>query len=275
MTDGCQSSNLDHLAYKRALEAQYRKILRFQAETFCHFAKNAAYRLGLDVVKWNDWEAMIDDVRLQEDALAALDSLWHDVQYSQDSLAVKKQHQESLAAWLTISEDVSSLRKALAEAEKDHDRAELLSWLCQVDPSQMYNAARDKHEVGTSEWLMENQHLLAWEKEDKALLWIHGKGTVHSFGITESSIHSNERLIAGSGKSILSSSVMKHLDDKYLSDPLTAVAYFYFSFTDPQKQGVDIMLASIIKQILACRPSIPQSALKLKEYKVSGKRPDT
>ncbi|UKZ66398.1 uncharacterized protein TrAtP1_007573 [Trichoderma atroviride] len=198
---------------------------------------------------------MIDDVRLQEDALAALDSLWHDVQYSQDSSAVKKQHQESLAAWLTISEDVSSLRKALAEAEKDHDRAKLLSWLCQVDPSQMYNAARDKHEVGTSEWLMTNQQLLAWEKEDKSLLWIHGK--------------------AGSGKSILSSSIIKHLDDKYLSDPLTAVAYFYFSFTDPQKQGVDIMLASIIKQILACRPSIPQSALRLKEYKVSGKRPDT
>jgi hypothetical protein len=56
---------------------------------------------------------------------------------------------------------------------------------------------------------------------------------------------------------------------------LTAVVYFYFSFTDFRKQGVDIMLASIIKQILACRPSIPQSALKLKEYKVSGKRPDT
>ncbi|KAM0522461.1 hypothetical protein ACHAPE_002051 [Trichoderma viride] len=253
MTDGCQSPSLDHLAYKRALEAQYRNILRFQAETYCHLAKNAAHRFGLDAVKWNDWEAMIDDVRSQEDALAALDNLWHDAQYSQDSLAVKKQHQESLAAWLTISEDVSSLRKAIAEAEKDRDRADLLLWLCQVDPSQMYNAARDKHEVGTSEWLMENQELLAWEKEDKSLLWIH----------------------AGSGKSILSSSVIKHLDDKCLSDPLSAVAYFYFSFTDPQKQGVDVMLASIIKQILACRPNIPQSALKLKEYKASGKRPDT
>lgn len=275
MAEGCQSSNLDHLAYKRALESQYLKILRFQAVTYCHFAKNVAYRYSLDAVKWNDWEAMINDVRLHEDALAALDNLWHDVQYSQDSLAVKKQHQESLAAWLTISEDVSSLRKALAEAEKDHDRAELLSWLCQVDPSQMYNAARDKHEVGTSEWLMANRELLVWEKEDKSLLWIHGKGTVHSVGIIEFSIHSNKWPLAGSGKSVLSSSVIKHLDDKYLSDPLTAVAYFYFSFTDPQKQGVDIMLASIIKQILACRPNVPQSALKLKEYKASGKRPDT
>ncbi|KAL7924367.1 ankyrin repeat-containing domain protein [Trichoderma austrokoningii] len=255
MTDGCQSSKLDHLAYRRALEVQYRKILRLQAETYCHFAKNAAYRLGLDAVKWNDWEAMINDVRLQEDALAALDNLWYDVQYSQDSLAVKKQHQESLAAWLSIGEDVSSLRKALVEAEQNHDRAGLLSWLCQVDPSQMYNAARDKHELGTSEWLLKNHEFLAWEKEESSLMWLHGK--------------------AGSGKSILSSSVIKYLDDKYASDPLTAVAYFYFSFTDSEKQVVDVMLASIIKQILASRPNIPLSAQKLKEYKGSGRRPDT
>lgn len=53
------------------------------------------------------------------------------------------------------------------------------------------------------------------------------------------------------------------------------MAYFYFSFTDSQKQEVDVMLASIIKQVLARRPNIPQSAQKLREYKVSGRRPDT
>ncbi|UKZ92911.1 uncharacterized protein TrAFT101_007843 [Trichoderma asperellum] len=253
--DNRQSSALDHLAYKGALEALYQKILKFQAETYCHLTQNFAHRLGLDAVKWNDWEAMIDDVRLQEDALAGLDKLWHDVQYSHDSLEAKKQHEKSLATWITVSEDVSGLRKALEEAAKDHDRKEFLSWLCQVDPSHMYNAARDRHEAGTSEWLMKNQEFLAWEKEERSLLWLHGQ--------------------AGSGKSILSSSVIKHIDDKYASDPLIAVPYFYFSFTDSQKQKVDVMLASIIKQILAHRPNIPPSAQKLSEYKVSGRRPDT
>lgn len=131
---------------------------------------------------------MIDDVRLQEDALAGLDKLWHDIQFSNDSLAVQKQHQKSLATWLTISEDVSGLRKALAEAAKDRDRAQLLSWLCQVDPSQMYNAARDRHEAGTSEWLMENQEFQAWEKEERSLLWLHGKGTFPHVSATKSSI---------------------------------------------------------------------------------------
>ncbi|KAK6449599.1 hypothetical protein FP744_10005849 [Trichoderma asperellum] len=227
--DNRQSSALDHLAYKGALEALYRKILKFQAETYCHLTQNFAHRLGLDAVKWNDWEAMIDDVRLQEDALSGLDKLWHDVQYSHDSLEAKKQHEKSLATWITVSEDVSGLRKALEEAAKDHDRKEFLSWLCQVDPSHMYNAARDRHEAGTT----------------------------------------------GSGKSILSSSVIKHIDDKYASDPLIAMSYFYFSFADSQKQKVDVMLASIIKQILAHRPNIPPSAQKLSEYKVSGRRPDT
>lgn len=184
-----QSPDLDHVAYKGALEVLYRKILKFQAQTYCHFAKSSAYRLGLDAVKWHDWEAMIDDVRLQEDALAALDKLWNDIQYSHDSLAVKKQHQESLAAWFTVSEGVSSLRKALAEAAKDHDLAKLLSWLCRVDPSQMYNAARDRHEPGTCEWMMKNQEFLAWEKGERSLLWLHGKGTISSVGATESSIY--------------------------------------------------------------------------------------
>ncbi|KAM0258592.1 hypothetical protein ACHAQJ_003763 [Trichoderma viride] len=248
-----QSPELDYIAYKAALETLYRKILKFQAKSYCHYTKTSAYRLGLDAVKWNDWEAMVDDMRLQEDTLVALDKLWHDMQYDKETLAAKKQHQESLTAWHAIGEDVSGLRKAIAEAAKDRDRIDFLAWLCQVDPSQMYNAARDRHEAGTSEWLMNDDNFRAWEKEERSLLWLH----------------------AGSGKSILSSSVINYINDQYKSDPLTAVAYFYFSFTDSQKQEVDVMLASIIKQISAHRPNIPQPVQQLNEYKVSGRRPDT
>jgi hypothetical protein len=56
---------------------------------------------------------------------------------------------------------------------------------------------------------------------------------------------------------------------------MTVLAYFYFSFSDFQKQKVNNMLASLIRQISAHRPYIPQSVQSLGEYKNTGGRPDT
>jgi hypothetical protein len=186
-----QSSALDYIAYKAALETLYQKILRFQATSYCHYTRISAYRIGLDAVKWNDWEGMIEDMRLQEDTLVALDKLWHDIQYDEESLTAKKHHQESLTAWHAIGEDVSGLRKAIAEAAKDRDRIDFLAWLCQVDPSQVYNAARDRHEAGTSEWLMNDDKFQEWEKGEGSLLWIHGKGISCSIIVTRVSVSFN------------------------------------------------------------------------------------
>jgi hypothetical protein len=55
---------------------------------------------------------------------------------------------------------------------------------------------------------------------------------------------------------------------------LTALAYFYFSFSDTEKQKVDVMLASLIKQICVRRANIPQSVKRLEDYKRKGERPD-
>lgn len=81
--------------------------------------------------------------------------------------------------------------------------------------------------------------------------------------------------VAGSGKSILSSSVIKHLQDQHKSNATNVLAYYYFSFSDFQKQTVDGMLSSLIKQISARRPHIPQAVQSLGEYKNGGGRPDT
>lgn len=56
----------------------------------------------------------------------------------------------------------------------------------------------------------------------------------------------DEYSIAGSGKSILSASVIKHLRDNCKSDPGTALAYFYFNFGSLEQQSVAIMLSSLV-----------------------------
>lgn len=79
---------------------------------------------------------------------------------------------------------------------------------------------------------------------------------------------------AGSGKSILTSSVIKHLQDGHAPKPSTALAYYYFSFSDIKKQNVDGMLASLIKQICSRRPN-KQLLDRLGGYMVKEQRPDT
>jgi hypothetical protein len=57
------------------------------------------------------------------------------------------------------------------------ERDELFSWFCDIDPSSIYNTARERHESGTNEWLVkESEEFKTWERSDRSLLWLHGKG---------------------------------------------------------------------------------------------------
>lgn len=69
--------------------------------------------------------------------------------------------------------------------------------------------------------------------------------------------------------------MIKHLQDQHKGNATNVLAYFYFSFSDSQKQTVDGMISSLIRQISARRPNIPQAVQSLGEYKNRGGRPDT
>ncbi|KAL6819895.1 ankyrin repeat-containing domain protein [Trichoderma camerunense] len=230
-----------HTQYKTTLEKLYIYILKFQATACCHYSKNSALRHALDAVKWKDWAPMVDEIRKQDHDFAAVEELWRDIQ----------RYEKHLTKINTFSEMNAKL-SVLANREF----TDLLKWLCDVDPSPMYNTGLDRREAGTCEWLIKNnKEFKTWETTDGSLLWLHGK--------------------AGSGKSILSSSVIKHLRDQYVSEPSTVVSYFYFSFSDPEKQKVDVMLASLTKQICSRQTKPSQLMERLGQYKMKGERPDT
>lgn len=230
-----------HSQYKTALKRLYVYILRFQATACCYYSNSSILRHGLDALKWKDWASLVDEIREQERNFAAVEEMWRDIQ----------RYEKHLTTISTFSEMNAKL-SALA----DKEFADLLRWLCDVDPSSMYNAGLDRREAGTCEWLIkDSEEFKSWEASDGSLLWLHGK--------------------AGSGKSILSSSVIKYLRDQYVTGPSTVVSYFYFSFSDPEKQKVDVMLASLTKQICARQTKRSQLMERLGQYKSSGQRPDT
>ncbi|EHK40269.1 hypothetical protein TRIATDRAFT_322726 [Trichoderma atroviride IMI 206040] len=212
-----------HGQYKIALESLYRQILKFEATCCCHYSKNAAFRLGLDAVQWNDWSQLVAEVRDRNNNFIAVENILRDIRL----------HEERKAA-----EDRQQAELAQATASKEaQEYTELLRWLCDIDPSSMYNAARDKHEDGTCGWLVQDSDKFkTWEESKGSLLWLHGK-------------------------------------DRHDSKPSTALAYFYFSFSDTQKQNVDGMLASLIKQV-GSRQLNKQLLQRLGEYMTKGQRPD-
>ncbi|KAJ4859640.1 ankyrin repeats (3 copies) domain-containing protein [Trichoderma breve] len=245
-----------HSKYKSALENLYQQILRFQIHCYCYYTQSKASRLVSDFSQKNDWNGLVEDIRRQETQMAAIDKIWRDQRYDDESAASERRYQGTILNMKTIGANISSLREAVENANRDRNQQELLDWLCDIDPSDMYNAARKRHKAGTSEWLIkENAEFASWVQSPSSFLWLHGK--------------------AGCGKSVLSSSVIHHLQREFKDDASTAVVYFYFTFSDTTRQESDGMLASLIKQVCCHRPNIPDTVNDLGEYKKKGMRPST
>jgi hypothetical protein len=64
-----------------------------------------------------------------------------------------------------------------------------------------------------------------------------------------------------------SSSIIRHLEKSYHSDPHISVAYFYFSFSDTEKQNTENMLRSLIVQLCGGRPDTPKPLSDLHHYR--------
>ncbi|THW91627.1 purine and uridine phosphorylase [Aureobasidium pullulans] len=97
-------------------------------------------------------------------------------------------------------------------------------WLEAPNSSINHNNAIDKHHAGTGQWFLESNHFLEWRQVPNSFLWLHGP--------------------SGCGKTILSSTIIETL----ARDSLQLV-YFYFDFSDPNKQTLESMLRSMLAQL--------------------------
>jgi hypothetical protein len=70
-----------------------------------------------------------------------------------------------------------------------------------------------------------------------------------------------------------SSSVIHHLEKLYDPDPYTALAYFYFSFSETEKQSTENMLRSLIVQLCGGRPDTPKPLSDLSLYRDKNLQP--
>ncbi|CAN9401069.1 unnamed protein product [Alternaria sp. RS040] len=119
--------------------------------------------------------------------------------------------------------------QALLSVEQSRKVLEMLKWLEAPDPTTNHTQARAKHETGTGEWLLNSQGYQDWISGSSPLLWLHGK--------------------AGCCKTILCSTVIEDMFSRVSSQDNVAFAYFYFSFSDAQKQNYTGVLLSMVAQL--------------------------
>lgn len=103
--------------------------------------------------------------------------------------------------------------------------AELRHWLSPPIPSVNYNKALQQRHAGTGSWFLQSDAFTALKSRKTSFLWLYG--------------------IPGCGKTVLSSTIIEHLQSLSIEHLL----YFYFDFNDAMKQTLRGLVTSLIMQL--------------------------
>lgn len=167
-----------HIGYRDALKELYIPILKLQAKSICYLSKATVNRVGRDMIKWDDWDSLIKDIETQEAAFMIVTVVWKDTKYEEDCVVRDSHHRERVQAQNVMTIELKRLREVVEETQRNAQRSQILNWLSSnIDPSQNYRAARDKHALTTGDWLTKRSPVFdMWMVAPNSLLWIHGNG---------------------------------------------------------------------------------------------------
>jgi NACHT domain len=128
-----------------------------------------------------------------------------------------------------IQDSVKDVAESTNKMVRSERQKSILNWLNVTDPSVNHNAAQLKHEPTTGDWLLESEIFTTWKNAENWSMWLYGK--------------------PGAGKTILCSTVSEHVKSLCPNSSTDRYAYFYFDFSDAEKQTVSNMLCSFISQL--------------------------
>ncbi|KAI1842958.1 hypothetical protein JX266_010811 [Neoarthrinium moseri] len=134
---------------------------------------------------------------------------------------VLSQVTEELGAIVPIIHDTQT---RIEEIHVDKHRENIARWLKAPDVSSNLNKALEARHPGSGQGLIQTESYQKWKTQSKSFLWLNG--------------------IPGCGKTILTATVIEDL--RASSQPLL---YFYFDFTDIEKQRFENTIRSLIDQL--------------------------
>jgi hypothetical protein len=158
---------------------------------------------------------------------------------------------ETLKVTISTNDAVDGIATTLQKMILSQEDNTVLSWLSANTSQNNHYMARKKHEPTTGDWFLQSETFKQWANATKSSLWLYGK--------------------AGSGKTILCSTIIDHIIEICGSNNDAHCAYFYFDFQAKWKD--DDMLRSIIEQICKSRGEVPHDLHHLYQQCRSGGQP--
>jgi len=65
------STPASHMVYRDSLKELCVRVLKFQATAVCYYSRIGTLRIGADMVKWDEWDTLLLDVKTQEGVFKA------------------------------------------------------------------------------------------------------------------------------------------------------------------------------------------------------------
>jgi hypothetical protein len=107
----------------------------------------------------------------------------------------------------------------------------MVEWLRSSYSSSTFNDAQKRRSTKSGDWFLKGELFGKWKVTPRSLLWLNG--------------------IPGSGKTVLSSSILKNLMDTNQSNDSSLLLYFFFDFATRDKRMVGLFLRASLSQIQA------------------------
>lgn len=126
----------------------------------------------------------------------------------------------------------------LVKRSDDDERREIVDFVSMSDGEAYQADTFSRREEGTGTWLLEAPEFSVWLNRNKHTLFCH--------------------VIPGAGKTILSSIVNDYLQRKFGDEPSVGVAYVFCDYRQQNFQTANILLASLLRQLLQKIPLIPE-----------------
>ena len=127
-----------------------------------------------------------------------------------------------------VKDTAAGVRVLLTTQRANHFR-KIVDWLSPPDPWVSHTSARRHHTPHTGLWFLQSNQYQRWRDGRSRHLWMYGK--------------------AGCGKTVLSSTVIEDVRLQCESAGNTAIAVFYFSFSDSRQQSFESLLRSLVAQL--------------------------
>jgi hypothetical protein len=136
-----------------------------------------------------------------------------------------------------VKAGVDRLHERQDDRERHEEHETILDWLTPVDYAPQQSDFIARRQEGTGQWLLESQEFQEWRTKSDQTLFCPG--------------------IPGAGKTIITSIVIGHLYSKFQSDASVGIAYIYCNFRRQQEQKPEDLLASLLKQLVQRKRSMP------------------